>query len=49
VRVRGRFARNNELCDEDMTSKKHENHHHHKEDFYGGDSIQFQVTFNLYC
>ncbi|KAG4947596.1 Zinc finger protein CONSTANS-LIKE 3 [Glycine soja] len=43
VRVRGRFARNNELCEEDMATKKHENHHHHKEDFYGGDSIQFQL------
>ncbi|KAK7271309.1 hypothetical protein RJT34_27092 [Clitoria ternatea] len=44
VRVRGRFARNNELCDEDMATKKHdENHHHHKEDFYGTDSIQFQL------
>ncbi|KAK7401646.1 hypothetical protein VNO78_13284 [Psophocarpus tetragonolobus] len=42
VRVRGRFARNNELCEEDMATKKHENHHH-KEDFYGGDSIQFQL------
>nr|KYP51903.1 Zinc finger protein CONSTANS-LIKE 3 [Cajanus cajan] len=42
VRVRGRFARNNELCEEDMATKKHENDHHHKEDFYGGDSIQFQ-------
>ncbi|KAG5015915.1 hypothetical protein JHK85_022051 [Glycine max] len=43
VRVRGRFARNNELCEEDMATKKHQNHHHHKGDFYGGDSIQFQL------
>ncbi|XP_061354893.1 uncharacterized protein LOC133299451 [Gastrolobium bilobum] len=42
VRVRGRFARNNELCEEDMATKKHENHDH-KEDFYGGDSVQFQL------
>ncbi|KAL1299996.1 hypothetical protein HN51_044635 [Arachis hypogaea] len=49
VRVRGRFARNNELlCEEDMATKKNENHHHHhhhdlKEEFYGGESIQFQL------
>ncbi|MED6182506.1 hypothetical protein PIB30_028999 [Stylosanthes scabra] len=51
VRVRGRFARNNELlCEEDMATKKSENHHHHhlhdhdlKEEFYGGESIQFQL------
>ncbi|KAL2329606.1 hypothetical protein Fmac_017187 [Flemingia macrophylla] len=43
VRVRGRFARNNELCEDDMATKKHENGHHHKEDLYGGDSFQFQL------
>ncbi|MED6160258.1 hypothetical protein PIB30_049871 [Stylosanthes scabra] len=45
VRVRGRFARNNEmLCEEDMATKKSENHHHDlKEEFYGGESIQFQL------
>ncbi|XP_027357045.1 uncharacterized protein LOC113866359 [Abrus precatorius] len=41
VRVRGRFARNNELSEEDMARKKHENNH--KEDFYGDDSIQLQL------
>ncbi|KAK7313957.1 hypothetical protein VNO77_39164 [Canavalia gladiata] len=43
VRVRGRFARNNELSEEDMARKKHENNNNHKEDFYGDDSIQFQL------
>lgn len=42
VRVRGRFARNNELCEEDMAAKKHDNLHQ-KDDFYGGDSFQFQI------
>lgn len=48
VRVRGRFARNNELCDQEdnMATKKHENLHiHHNDDFYGADSFQFQVTY----
>ncbi|KAK7243882.1 hypothetical protein RIF29_38695 [Crotalaria pallida] len=43
VRVRGRFARNNELCEEDVATKKHDNNLDQKEDFYGGDSIQFQL------
>ncbi|CAL5187148.1 unnamed protein product [Lathyrus oleraceus] len=45
VRVRGRFARNNEICEEDhMATKKLENHHDHiNEDFYGSDSFQFQL------
>ncbi|KAK7405424.1 hypothetical protein VNO78_06704 [Psophocarpus tetragonolobus] len=41
VRVRGRFARNNELSEEYMARKNHENNQ--KEDFYGDDSIQFQL------
>jgi hypothetical protein len=48
VRVRGRFARNNEICEEDhMATKKLENHHddHINDDFYGSDSFQFQVNF----
>lgn len=46
MRVRGRFARNNEICEEDhMATKKLENHHDHSEDFYASDSFQFQVTF----
>ncbi|KAK2423429.1 CCT motif family protein [Trifolium repens] len=46
VRVRGRFARNNEICEEDhMATKKLENHHddHINDDFYGSDSFQFQL------
>ena len=44
VRVRGRFARNNEICDEEMTVKKNnENIDTHKEDLFAADSIQFQV------
>lgn len=44
VRVRGRFARNNDLCEDEITMKKNENITH-KQDLYGGDhdSIQFQV------
>ncbi|KAE9585047.1 hypothetical protein Lal_00018315 [Lupinus albus] len=41
VRVRGRFARNNELCEEDVETKRE--NHDQKEDFYGGDTIQFQI------
>ncbi|XP_054814377.1 uncharacterized protein LOC129314923 [Prosopis cineraria] len=42
VRVRGRFARNNELSEDEMTMKKNiENLQQY--DLYGGDSIQFQL------
>ncbi|XP_054811016.1 uncharacterized protein LOC129312418 [Prosopis cineraria] len=43
VRVRGRFARNNDLCEDEISMKKNENITH-KQDLYGGDdSIQFQI------
>ncbi|KAK4253490.1 hypothetical protein QN277_010154 [Acacia crassicarpa] len=44
VRVRGRFARNNDLCEDEIAMKKNENITH-KHDLYGGhhDSIQFQL------
>ncbi|KAK7317489.1 hypothetical protein RJT34_01773 [Clitoria ternatea] len=41
ARVRGRFARNNELSEEDMARKNNQNNQ--KDDFYGDDSIQFQL------
>ncbi|KAJ1398825.1 CCT domain [Sesbania bispinosa] len=45
VRVRGRFARNNNIelsSEEVMARKNNEINSSHKEDFYGHDSIQFQ-------
>ncbi|KAI4323188.1 hypothetical protein L6164_022815 [Bauhinia variegata] len=44
VRVRGRFARNNELCEEETGMKKNENLH--KEDLDCGDSIHYQLRNN---
>ncbi|XP_028752435.1 uncharacterized protein LOC114712130 [Neltuma alba] len=46
VRVRGRFARNNDLCEDEITMKKNESIAH-KQDLYGGDdSVQFQLKNN---
>ncbi|KAI4333328.1 hypothetical protein L6164_018156 [Bauhinia variegata] len=44
VRVRGRFARNNELCEDETAMKKNENLH--KEDLDCGESIQYQLINN---
>ncbi|XP_019450774.1 PREDICTED: uncharacterized protein LOC109353041 isoform X2 [Lupinus angustifolius] len=47
VRVRGRFARNNnDLSAEDKATKNLENNNNHKEDLYGDHSIQFQLKIN---
>ncbi|CAL0303688.1 unnamed protein product [Lupinus luteus] len=47
VRVRGRFARNNDLSAEDKTMKNLENNNNnHKEDLYGDHSIQLQLKID---
>lgn len=48
VRVRGRFARNNDTCEEQSTmSKNHNNHSEKDEDmFSGSDDYLIQVLYN---
>lgn len=50
VRVRGRFARNSELCEEEMAGKKNENNQEEKEPYYN-DTVQVMVSslYHQYC
>lgn len=46
VRVRGRFARNNELCDQEMVAKKNENPTRKERELCCGDSVQV-IDFHI--
>lgn len=43
VRIRGRFARNNELCEDEIIEKKSENHLQEK-DSYSNDAFEVYTS-----
>ena len=51
VRVRGRFARNTELCEEEMVMKKEDDNSPNDKNFYSCDAVQvlhFPLSFFIY-